>query len=203
LVDLGVDVLTHYTDSVEPLKVAEERGIWFVGKDSDIVGLYGWGTTDTVAISFDTRWEVLFYHVLKEYLAGTKYPDRLIFLGMNHHIPLPGDNPWVPGETILPAVDLQNNNKIGLDAISPKARRLISDDVLSLIDRRRTQMLIGAYDPFSEHAIVSSGEGIPIPELGLDVPPKGTVVKPAGVMPTDDWLLGKLNFQLDGIVLVK
>lgn len=203
LVDLGVDVLTHYTDSVEPVKVAEEREIWFVGKDSDIVGLYGWSTTDTVAVSFDTRWEVLFYHILKEYLAGTKYPDRLIFLGMNHHISLPSDNPWVPGQTILPAVDLQNDLKIGLDAISPKARRLISDDILKLIDRRRTQMLIGAWDPFYENALVSSGEGIPVPELGLDVPPKGTVVKPAGVMPTDDWLLGKLNFQLDGIVLVK
>ncbi|MCS7125943.1 MAG: BMP family ABC transporter substrate-binding protein [Aigarchaeota archaeon] len=203
LVDLGVDVLTHYTDSVEPLKVAEERKIWFVGKDSDIVGLYGWGSTDTVAISFDTRWEVLFYHILKEYLAGTKHPDRLIFLGMNHHISLPSDNPWVPGQTILPAVDLQNDKKIGLDAISPKAKRLISEDILKLIDRRRTQMLIGAYDPFSENELVSSGEGVPIPELGLEVPPKGTVVKPAGVMPTDDWLLGKLNFQLDGIVLVK
>ncbi|MEM0079803.1 MAG: BMP family ABC transporter substrate-binding protein [Nitrososphaerota archaeon] len=203
LVDLGVDVLTHYTDSVEPLKVAEERGIWFVGKDADIVGLYGWGTTDTVAVSFDTRWEVLFYHILKEYLAGTRYPDRIVFLGMNHHIPLPSDNPWVPGQTILPAVDLQNDNKIGLDAISPKAKRLISEDMLKLIERRRNQMLLGAFDPFCEYALVSSGEGVPIPELGLEVPPKGTVVKPAGVMPTDDWLLGKLNFQLDGIVLVK
>lgn len=203
LVDLGVDVLTHYTDSVEPLKVAEERKIWFVGKDSDIVGLYGWGTTDTVAISFDTRWEVLFYHIIKEYLAGTKDPDRLIFIGMNHHIPLPADNPWVPGQTKLPAVDLQNDNKIGLDAISPKAKRLISEDLLKLIEIRRNQMLLGAFDPFCEYALVSSGEGLPIPELGLEVPPKGKVVKPAGVMPTDDFLLGRLNFQLDGIVLVK
>jgi simple sugar transport system substrate-binding protein len=64
-------------------------------------------------------------------------------------------------------------------------------------------MLAGVWDPFFEHELVSSGEGIAIPELGLGVPPKGTVVKPAGVMPSDDWLLGKLNFQLDGIVLVK
>jgi basic membrane lipoprotein Med (substrate-binding protein (PBP1-ABC) superfamily) len=203
LVDLGVDVLTHYTDSVEPLKVCEEKGIWFVGKDTDIVGLYGWSTTDTVAISFDTRWEVMFDVIFKEYLAGTTHPDRLIFVGMNRHISLPPDNPWVPGQTILPAVDLQNDNKVGLDAISPKAKRLIPDKILRLIEARREQMLAGVWDPFFEHELVSSGEGIAIPELGLDVPPKGTVVKPAGVMPSDEWLLGKLNFQLDGIVLVK
>jgi basic membrane lipoprotein Med (substrate-binding protein (PBP1-ABC) superfamily) len=203
LVDLGVDVLTHYTDSVEPLKVCEEKGIWFVGKDTDIVGLYGWSTTDTVAVSFDTRWEVMFDVILKEYLAGVTHPDRLIFVGMNRHISLPPDNPWVPGQTILPAVDLQNDNKVGLDAISPKAKRLIPDKILRLIEARREQMLAGVWDPFFEHELVSSGEGIAIPELGLGVPPKGTVVKPAGVMPSDDWLLGKLNFQLDGIVLVK
>jgi basic membrane protein A len=203
LVDLGVDVLTHYTDSVEPLKVCEEKGIWFVGKDTDIVGLYGWSTTDTVAVSFDTRWEVMFDVIFKEYLAGTTHPDRLIFVGMNRHISLPPDNPWVPGQTILPAVDLQNDNKVGLDAISPKAKPLIPDKILRLVEARREQMLAGVWDPFFEHELVSSGEGIAIPELGLDVPAKGTVVKPAGVMPSDEWLLGKLNFQLDGIVLVK
>lgn len=203
LVDLGVDVLTHYTDSVEPLKVAEERGIWFVGKDTDIVGLYGWSTTDTVAVSFDTRWEVLFDKILKEYLAGTTNPDRIFTVGMDDHISLPEDNPWVPGQIILPAVDLQNNNKTGMDAISPKAKELIPDDVLEMIEKRRDQMLAGTWDPFMEYALVSSGEGIPIPELGLEVPPKGTVVKPAGVMPSDEFLFGMLNFQLDGIVLVK
>ncbi|MCL7389383.1 MAG: BMP family ABC transporter substrate-binding protein, partial [Thaumarchaeota archaeon] len=141
LVDLGVDVLTHYTDSVEPLKVCEEKGIWFVGKDTDIVGLYGWSTTDTVAVSFDTRWEVMFDVILKEYLAGVTHPDRLIFVGMNRHISLPSDNPWVPGQTILPAVDLQNNNKVGLDAISPKAKPLIPDKILRLIEARREQRL--------------------------------------------------------------
>jgi len=203
LVDLGVDVLTHYTDSVEPLKVCEEKRIWFISKDADIVGLYGWSTTDTVAVGFDTRWEVMFDVIFKEYLAGTTHPDRLVFVGMNRHISLPSDNPWVPGQTILPAVDLQNNNRIGLDAISPKAKPLIPDRILNLIKDRREQMLQGVWDPFFEHELVSSGEGIAIPELGLEVPPKGTVVKPAGVMPSDEWLLGKLNFQLDGIVLVK
>lgn len=203
LIDLGVDVLTNYTDSVEPVKVCEEKGIWYIGKDSDVVGLYGWSTTDTVAVSFDTRWEVMFDVIFKEYLSGNAYPDRLIFVPMSRHISLPPDNPWVPGQTILPAVDLQNDNKVGLEAISPKARPLISDRIMNLIKARREQMLMGVWDPFFEHELVSSGEGLPIPELNLDVPPKGTVVKPAGVMPSDDWLLGKLNFQLDGIVLVK
>ena len=203
LVDLGVDVLTNYTDSVEPLKVCESKGIWYVGKDADIVGLYEWSTTDTVAVSFDTRWSVLFYQVIKEYLAGNRYPDRIFFVGMDEHISLSEDNPWVPGETILPAVDLQNNLKIGVDAISPKARPEISEDIIKLVDRRRRQMLAGAWDPFCEYELASSGEGIPIPELDLEVPPKGEVVKPAGEMPADEWLLGKLNFQLDGIILVK
>lgn len=203
LLDLGVDVLTHYTDSVEPLKVAEENKIWFVGKDTDIVGLYGWSSTDTVAISFDTRWEVMFDRVIKEYLAGTTHPDRLFFVGMNQHISLPENNPILPGQTKLPAVDLQNNNRVGVDAISPKARPLIPDRILKLIEQRRAQMMMGAWDPFYEHELVSSGEGVEIPELNLKVPPKGTVVKPAKEMPSDEFLLGRLNFQLDGIVLVK
>jgi basic membrane lipoprotein Med (substrate-binding protein (PBP1-ABC) superfamily) len=36
-----VDVITHQTDSGSPLDVALEQGIWFVGKDMDIVGEYG------------------------------------------------------------------------------------------------------------------------------------------------------------------
>ena len=55
----NVDVLTHQTDSGSPLDVAQEKEIWFIGKDMDIVGFYGWSDTDTVAVSFDTRWEVL------------------------------------------------------------------------------------------------------------------------------------------------
>jgi basic membrane lipoprotein Med (substrate-binding protein (PBP1-ABC) superfamily) len=35
-----VDVLTQQTDSGSPLDVAQEEGIWFVGKDMDIVGYY-------------------------------------------------------------------------------------------------------------------------------------------------------------------
>ncbi len=203
LVDQGVDVLTHYTDSVEPLKVAEEREIWFVGKDMDVVGLYKWSTTDTVAVSFDTRWEVMFDIILRDYMAGITHPDRIVFVGMNRHIPLPSDNPWVPGQTSLHAVDLQNDNKVGIEAISPKVRNQIPEEILKLIEKRRAEMIAGAWDPFYEYPLVSSGEGIPLPELNIKVPEKGTVVKPAKTMPSDEWLLGRFNFQLDGIVTLK
>ncbi len=201
LVGMGCDVLTHYTDSTAPVEVCEEKGIWFIGKDMDIVGMYNWSTTDTVAVSFDTRWEVIWDHFVKEYLSEVKAPETLVFLGMDDHIAMPADNPWLPGQTILPTVDLQNNNKTGIDAISPKARALIPESMIEHIKMRRDQMLKGVWDPFFEYPLVSSGEGVEMP--GLPVPPKGTVVKPAGVMPSDEFLLGQLNFQLDGIVLVK
>ncbi|MFQ6081269.1 MAG: BMP family ABC transporter substrate-binding protein [Candidatus Bathyarchaeia archaeon] len=213
LVATGVDVLTHYTDSTAPLEVCEEKGIWFIGKDTDvlsigrkdmrmdIIGAEPWSTTDTVAVSFDTRWEVIFDHFSKEYLAGIKDPQRIVMLGMDDHIALPADNPFLPGETLLPTVDLQNDGKVGIDAISPAARPHIPDDIIDLIERRREQMMAGVWDPFFEYELVSGGEGVEMP--GLPVPPKGTVVKPAGVMPTAEWLLGELNFQLEGIVLIE
>ncbi|MGH2435922.1 MAG: BMP family ABC transporter substrate-binding protein, partial [bacterium] len=36
-----VDIITQQTDSGSPLDVAQERKIWFVGKDMDVVGFYG------------------------------------------------------------------------------------------------------------------------------------------------------------------
>ncbi|MFQ5435171.1 MAG: BMP family ABC transporter substrate-binding protein, partial [Anaerolineae bacterium] len=78
-----VDVITQQTDSGSPLDVAQEQGIWFVGKDMDIVGFYGWSNTDTVAISFDTRWEVLYDHMLNHFMAGEANPDNVLYLGMD------------------------------------------------------------------------------------------------------------------------
>lgn len=202
LVDLGCDVLTNYTDSTAPVEVAEEKGIWFVGKDSDIVGMYGWSTTDTVAVSFDTRWEVIWDHFLKEYRAGVKAPDTLVMLGMDRHIAIPANNPWLPGQTILPTVDLQNDNKIGIDAISPKARALIPENVLRLIAQRREQMMFGQWDPFFEYELVAGEESVEIPGVAPKRTP-GEVVKPARTAVSDEFLLGQLNFMLQGIVLVK
>ena len=196
----GVDVLTHYTDSVSPLSVAEEKGIWFVGKDMDIVGQLGWSTTDTVAISFDTRWEVGYDKMIKEYQAGILEPERVWFIGMSEPMVVTSEvaNEFYQGETLIPIVDLQNDNKIGIEAISPEALPLIPDAVIEKITLRRQQMMQGVWDPFMEYVLVSGGTGLELP--GLPVPPSGTVVKPAGVMPSDEFLLAEFNFHLEGIV---
>jgi len=211
LADMGCDVLTNYTDSTAPVEVCEERGIWYVGKDTDVVaigradikmdiiGSTPWSTTDTVAVSFDTRWEVIWYHFLKEYLASVEAPSTLVFLGMDDGIAVPAVNPFMPGETFIPTVDLQNDCKVGVDAISPKALPLVPDNVIELIRVRREQMMRGEWDPFYEYELVAGVESVEIPGVA---PPRtpGEVVKPAGVMPSDEFLLTQFNFQLEGIV---
>jgi basic membrane protein A len=190
----NVDVLTHQTDSGSPLDVAQEEQIWFVGKDMDIVGHYGWSSTDTVALSFDTRWEVLYETILKEWLAGEKNPTTVLYLGMDQTMTLADG-------TVVSTIDIMNDNKVGLDAISPKARPLIPDQIISLVEQRRNQMLKGEWDPFAEHEFVSNGTGLALE--GLPIPAKGTVVKPANEMPSDEWLLAKFNFDLDGTIILE
>jgi basic membrane lipoprotein Med (substrate-binding protein (PBP1-ABC) superfamily) len=213
LADMGCDVLTNYTDSTAPVEVCAERGIWYVGKDTDVVSIgrkdikmdiigdKPWSTTDTVAVSFDTRWEVIWYHFAKAYLAGEKAPSTLVFLGMDDGIPVPTDNPFLPGETFIPTVDLQNNGRVGVDAISPKARPLIPDNVIELIRRRREQMMMGQWDPFFEYELVAGVETAEIPGVAPARTP-GQVVKPARTAVSDEFLLGQLNFSLAGIVKV-
>ena len=189
----NVDVLTQQTDSVAPLDAATEAGIWFVGKDMDIVGEYGWATTDTVAVSFDTRWEVIYDRMIKDWLAGDRTPINPLFLGMADHMILADG-------TRVPAVDIMNDGKVGVEAISPKARELIPQEILDLIEARRDQMMKGVWDPFFHHELVSNGTGLELE--GLPVPPAGTVVKPANEMPTTEWILGQLNFDLHGVTVL-
>ncbi|MDR5688353.1 MAG: BMP family ABC transporter substrate-binding protein [Armatimonadota bacterium] len=189
-----VDVLTQQTDSGSPLDVAQQRGIWFVGKDMDIVGFYGWSNTDTVAVSFDTRWEVLYDRMVRDYLAGNRSPRNLLYLGMR-------DTMTLADGTVVSTVDIMNNKKVGVDAISPKARRQIPESIVRLVIQRREQMRRGQWDPFQVHALVSNGTGLALP--GTPIPPKGTVVKPAGQTPTDEWLLSKFNFDLNGLNVLK
>ncbi|MCS7235490.1 MAG: BMP family ABC transporter substrate-binding protein [Armatimonadota bacterium] len=189
-----VDVLTQQTDSGSPLDVAQQRRIWFVGKDMDIVGFYGWSNTDTVAVSFDTRWEVLYDRMVRDYLAGNRSPRNLLYLGMR-------DRMTLADGTVVSTVDIMNNKKEGVDAISPKARRQIPDSIVRLVAQRREQMRRGEWDPFRVHALVSNGTGLALP--GTPIPAKGTVVKPAGQMPTDEWLLSKFNFDLNGLNVLK
>jgi len=190
----NVDVLTQQTDSSSPLDVAEEEGIWFVGKDMDIVGFYGWSSTDTVAVSFDTRWEVIYESMVKDWLAGDKSPETVLYLGMD-------DKMILADGTEVPTVDIMNDNKVGVDAISPKARPLIPDEIIELVEQRRDQMIKGVWDPFFEFEFVSNGTGLVLENL--PVPAAGTVVKQAGEMLSDEWLLSEFNFDLEGTVVLE
>ncbi len=189
-----VDVITQQTDSGSPLDVAQARKIWFVGKDMDVVGFYGWSSLDTVAVSFDTRWEVLYDRMVRDFLAGNQNPRTLLYLGMR-------DTMTLADGTVESTVDIMNNKKVGVDAISPKVRSLVPASILKLVAQRREQMMKGQWDPFQEHALVSNGTGLALKDT--PIPAKGTVVKKAGVMPADTWLLGKFNFDLDGMIILK
>jgi len=48
---------------------------------------------------------------------------------------------------------------------------------------------------------VSNGTGLALDNL--PIPAKGTVVKKAGEVPTDEWLLAKFNFDLDGMIILQ
>ncbi len=189
-----VDVITQQTDSGSPLDVAQEQGIWFVGKDMDIVGHYGWSDTDTVAVSFDTRWEVLYEHMLNEQLMGEENPVNVLYLGMD-------DSMVLADGTEVPTVDIMNDNKVGIEAISPAALPNIPDEIVALVEQRREQMIAGEWDPFTEHAFISNGTGLELD--GTPIPEAGTEVKPAGEAPTDEWLLSLFNFDLQGVEILE
>jgi len=189
-----VDVITQQTDSGSPLDVAGERKIWFVGKDMDVVGFYGWSSLATVAVSFDTRWEVLYDRIVQDFIAGNKTPRTFLYLGMK-------DTMTLADGTVEPTVDIMNNRLVGVDAISPKAKPLIPASIQKLVAQRRDQMLKGQWDPFFEHAFISNGTGLALKDA--PIPAKGTVVKKAKQMPTDEWLLGQFNFDLEGMTILK
>jgi basic membrane lipoprotein Med (substrate-binding protein (PBP1-ABC) superfamily) len=190
----NVDILTQQTDSGSPLDVAQEQGIWFVGKDMDIVGHYGWSDTDTVAVSFDTRWEVLYDQMINDWLAGEENPETVLYLGMDSSMVLADG-------TEVPTVDIMNDNKVGIEAISPAALPSIPQEILDLVEQRREQMINGEWDPFTEHAFISNGTGLELE--GLSIPEAGTEVKPAGEEPTAEWLLSMFNFDLEGVEILE
>ena len=189
-----VDILTQQTDSGSTLDVAVAKGVWFVGKDMDTVGEYGWSDTNTVAVSFDTRWEVIYEQMVLEFMAGNKNPETVVFPGMESTMTLADG-------TVEPTVDLMNDGKVGIEAISPKALPLIPDSIIQLVTQRREQMMAGTWDPFTEHAFVSNGTGLEM--TGLPIPAAGTEVKAAGVEPTVEFLLSQFNFDLQGTTILK
>jgi simple sugar transport system substrate-binding protein len=102
--------------------------------------------------------------------------------------------------TVEAAVDIMNDGKVGVEAISPKALPLIPQEIVDLVAQRREQMMAGEWDPFTEHEFVSNGTGLELE--GLPIPAAGTVVKPAGETPTDVWLLSQFNFDLQGMQIL-
>lgn len=191
------DVLTVQTDSSAAVDVAKAKGVWFIGKDMDIVGELHWGDTKTVAVSFDTRWEVIFEKIIQEYVAGNKTPTLVYYPGMETSMTLADG-------TAEPTVDLMNDGKVGLDAISPTALPSIPQSILDLIKQRRDQMMAGTWDPFTDHAFVSAGTGLALTTpTNIAIPAAGTTVKAAGVVPTTEFLLTQFNFDLQGTTNLK
>ncbi len=160
----------------------------------DIVGFYGWSDTDTVAVSFDTRWEVLYDKIVQDWLAGEKNPETVLYLGMESTMDLADG-------TQVATVDIMNDGKVGVEAISPAALPLIPEEIVQLVEQRRDQMMNGEWDPFFAHEFVSNGTGLELE--GLPIPAAGTVVKPAGEEPTAEWLLSQFNFDLEGMEILE
>jgi simple sugar transport system substrate-binding protein len=103
--------------------------------------------------------------------------------------------------TVEPTVDLMNAGKVGIDAISPAALPLIPQEIIDLVKQRREEMMKGTWDPFTAHEFVSNGTGLKLE--GLDIPPAGKSMKPAGEVPTTEWLLAQFNFDLQGTTILK
>src|SRR2546430_17083885 len=95
----------------------------------DVVGFYGWSSTDTVAVSFDTRWEILYDRMVKDWLAGNQNPRTLLSLGMR-------DTMTLADASSAPAVDSMNNKPGVVDAISPRASPLIPSSSMLRLSQR-------------------------------------------------------------------
>ena len=101
----------------------------------------------------------------------------------------------------MPTVDIMNDDKVGIEAISPAALPLIPQEIVDRVEQARADMIAGSWDPFTEHAFVSNGTGLALE--GTEIPAEGTEVKPAGEEPTDEWLLSLFNFDLAGVTILE
>lgn len=175
--EYGVDVLHNpATDSLAPLQVATEKGIWFVGKDSDVVAT-GAGPIDTVATSYRNFWEYIYYRILCDYLAGVK-PDPFYWPGFESAYIDENGVKWYPQ-------DIVNNGVRGAAGISPKAKAAMGEELVNLVETRRNQMIRGAFDPLLGFEFKNAETGV--------------VEKPAGAMPSPDYLL-TLDYYVEPVV---
>ena len=78
---------------------------------------------------------------------------------------------------------------------------MLFSDCLSVLLRSAWQFvrIVSALRVLS--ALCVFGTGLALQDT--PIPPKGTVVKKAQQMPSDEWLLGKFNFDLDGMTILK
>jgi simple sugar transport system substrate-binding protein len=129
-----------------------------------------------------------------DYMAGNKTPETILYPGMETTMTLADG-------TVVPTVDLMNDGKIGIEAISPAALPLIPQEILDLVEQRREEMMAGTWDPFTAHEFVSNGTGLELE--GLPIPAAGTVVKAADVAPTTEFLLSMFNFDLKGTTILE
>jgi len=180
------DVLTQQTDSAAGVKVAQDKGVWYIGKDADFVEL-GWDDWSTVATSFVVNWQVIWERIVKDYLAGDRYPENLYFLGMESSV-MTENGPLI-------TVDLKTRDKLGVDSISQKAKSIAGEKVLNLIERRRAQMINGTWDPYMKEIRAS---GITSWERDRSLK-EGQIISPAGEMPTKEELLTG-GYLVQGIV---
>jgi simple sugar transport system substrate-binding protein len=132
--------------------------------------------------------------MVKDWLAGDTSPETILYLGMD-------DSMILADGTEVTTIDIMNDNKVGIDAISPQALPLIPDEIIELVETRRDQMIEGVWDPFFEHEFVSNGTGLALENL--PIPAAGTVVKQANEVASDEWQLGEFNFDLEGIEILE
>jgi len=131
---------------------------------------------------------------LSEFLAGEENPTTVLYLGMESYMVLADG-------TEAATVDIMNDNKVGVDAISTAALPLIPQEILDLVELRRNEMRAGVWDPFTELAFVSNGTGLALE--GTTIPAAGTTVKAAGETATDEWLLSQFNFDVEGVTILE
>lgn len=183
------DVLTQQTDSGAGVKVAQDKGVWYIGKDADFVEL-GWDDWSTVATSFVVNWQVIWERILKDYMAGDQYPENLYFIGMESSV-MTDSGPLI-------TVDLKTRDKLGIDSISEKAKAEAGKKIIDLIDMRRNQMINGTWDPYMKE-IRASGITSWERDNGYK---EGDIISPRGEMPTKEELLTG-GYLVQGVIAPK
>ncbi len=175
--DRDVSVLWETTDSQSPVRVAAEYDIPFIGKSLDYVRA-GWATDEEVAVCYEHRWEIEIMQIVKDHLAGGP-PKPVRFPGMDETL-------YTPDGEYRSVVDLRQNDRVGVEAISPHWRDEISQDVLNEIEEMREKMINGNWDPFMQEVVDRNGD----------------VQSAEGEMPTGEELLS-MDYFVEGVIGAK